>query len=322
MAALLRPAHAMFSQDTERARRYAEEALASPDEWVVAATWMITAALAENGGDLDTLRSAAAQALERFRALGERWGLATALRLTGGIRMLDGDLDGAAATYSEAGRILAELGSRDDEAHMRLQLADIAARRGDLDAAREFYRTALAAAESDVSGMDTAIVLTGFSMFEAALGHVDQARDMHDMAEGGLAALSSHHPARHHLLAVMAASGLMIALADGDLPLARERAAGMYAEGVASDDMPLLASVGGALAYLAHAAGHHERAARMLGACAAVRGGEDVTDLMVKKLRPPLCEALGPDGYDRAYAAGMALSRAEALALLDPASLE
>ena len=34
-----------------------------------------------------------------------------------------------------------------------------------------------------------------------------------------------------------------------------------------------------------------------------------------------LREALGPGGYDRAYAAGTALSRAEALALLDPAAL-
>jgi hypothetical protein len=38
-------------------------------------------------------------------------------------------------------------------------------------------------------------------------------------------------------------------------------------------------------------------------------------------LAPQLKEALGPDGYDQAYAAGTALSRADAVALLDPASL-
>jgi hypothetical protein len=119
----------------------------------------------------------------------------------------------------------------------------------------------------------------------------------------------------------VAASGLMIALADADLPLARERATTVYREGVATEDMPLLASIAGALAPLARVLGQPERAAEMLGACAAVRGGEDPTDLLVTRLGASLREALGPDAYDRAYAAGTALSRAEALALLDPAAL-
>jgi hypothetical protein len=59
----------------------------------------------------------------------------------------------------------------------------------------------------------------------------------------------------------------------------------------------------------------------MLGACAAVRGGEDSTELTVTQLGPRLGEALGPDGYARAYDRGKTLSRAEALALLDPAGL-
>ena len=113
----------------------------------------------------------------------------------------------------------------------------------------------------------------------------------------------------------------MIALADADLPLARERAASMYREGMASEDMPLLASVGSALAHLARALGQPGRAAEILGACAAVRGGEDLTDPTVTLLGPQLREALGPDGYDRAYAAGTALDRAEAISRLDPATL-
>ncbi|MCW2934417.1 MAG: transcriptional regulator, winged helix family, partial [Actinomycetia bacterium] len=161
----------------------------------------------------------------------------------------------------------------------------------------------------------------GFAMFEIMVGHVEQARLMHAAAEQGLALLSPAHPARHHLLAVAAASGMMIALADADLPLARERAASMYREGMASEDMPLLASVGSALAHLARALGQPGRAAEILGACAAVRGGEDLTDPTVTLLGPQLREALGPDGYDLAYAAGMALGRPKALGLLDPASL-
>jgi predicted ATPase/DNA-binding SARP family transcriptional activator len=321
LAGVLRPAYAMFTQDTERTRRYIEEALASRDEWLVAATWLMSAALAENRGDMDTLRSASAQALERFRAIGERWGLSTALRMAAAVRVLDGDLDGAAAAFTESGRLLNEMGSRDDASHRPLQLANIAARRGDMAAAREFYQTALTAAESDVSGTDTATVSAGYAIFEAMMGNVELARSLTTTAEQGVARLGPAHLAHHHLTAVVAASRLVIALADGDLPLARERAATTYQEGAAAKDMPLLASIAGALAHLAYALGQPGRAAEMLGACAAVRGGEDPTDLAVTLLGPLLREAVGPDAYDRAYAAGTALSRAEALTLLDPATL-
>jgi predicted ATPase/DNA-binding SARP family transcriptional activator len=322
LAGVLRPAYAMFIQDIERARRYVEEAKASRDDWVVAGTWLVSAVLAENNGDMDALRSAAAQAVERFRAIGERWGLSSALGLVAGIRVLDGDLDGAAAAYAESSRLLQEMGSRDDQSQRPLQLANIAARRGDLAAAREFYQTALAAAaESDPSGMDASRVSAGYAMFEITAGNVESARSLATTAEQGVARFGPAHPARRHLAALVAASGLMIALADADLPLARERAATMYREGVATQGMPLLAFIAGALAHLAHALGRPERAAEMLGACAAVRGGEDPTDLLVTRLEAPLRKALGADAYDRAYAAGTALSRAEALALLDPAAL-
>jgi hypothetical protein len=321
LAGLLRPGYAMFTQNTELAQRYIEENLASQDEWLVATTWMISGALAQNNGDLDTLRSAAAVALDRFRALGERWGLSSALRLVAGVRLLDGDLEAAADLFAESGRVLAEMGSRDDVSHLRLELADIAARRGDTAAAREFYQSALADVEAEKSGMDTAVVSAGYAMFEVTMGNVELARSLNATAEDGVARLNSVHPARHHLTAVAAASGLMIAIADADLPLARDRAATVYREGVAAEDMPLLASVAGPLAYLAYALGRPERAAEMLGACAVIRGGEDQTHLAMTQLGPRLREALGLEAFDRAYAAGTALSRAEALTLLDPAAL-
>jgi len=321
LAALLRPGYAMFTQDLERGRGYVEEAKASRHEWTVAAAWLMSAAVAENTGDMETMRSASAQALQRFRAIGERWGLASALRMVAGVQMLDGDLDGAAAAYAESSRLLEEMGSRDDQAHRPLQLASIAARRGDLVAAREFYQAALAAAESDAVGTEAPMVSAGYAMFEAAVGNVELARSLNTAAERGMARFGPAHPARNHLEAVTAASGLLIALADGDLSLAREHAATMYRAGSATEDMSLFASIAGALAHLARALGQPGRAAEMLGAAAAVRGAEDPTDLAVTLLGPRLREALGPAAYERAYAAGTALSRAEALALLDPAAL-
>jgi tetratricopeptide (TPR) repeat protein len=259
--------------------------------------------------------------MERFRAPGERWGLASALRMTGSVRVLDGDLDGAADAYAEAGRVLNEMGSRDDESQVRLQLADIAARRGEIGTAREFYQAALESAESDGQAMDVAVVSASYAMFEAMEENVELARPLNAGAEREVALLRSAHPARHHMAALVAASGLIIALADGDLPLAREHATAAYREASEAEDVPLLATVGGPLAHLANALGRPERAAEMLGACAAVRGEEDPTSLALTRLGSRLREALGSGEYARAYAAGTALSRAEARALLDPATL-
>jgi predicted ATPase/DNA-binding SARP family transcriptional activator len=321
LAGLLRPLYAMFTQDNEHAARYIEEARASHDEWLAAAAWIMSAGLAENNGDMDGFRAASARALDRFRALGERWGLASALRMTGSVRILDGDLDGAAAAFDEAGRVLREMGARDEESFMRLRLADIAARRGQAGAARDFFRGALAAAESDGESLDVALVSAAYAMFEVTMGSTELARPLHATAEQKAAQLGPGHPARHHMVAVAAASGLKIALADGNVPLAGERAATMYQEAIAADDMPLLASVGGTLAHLARALGQPARAAEMLGACAVVRGGEDPTDLAVTQLGSMLREDLGAEGYSRAYAAGKARGRAEARELLDPATL-
>jgi hypothetical protein len=85
--------------------------------------------------------------------------------------------------------------------------------------------------------------------------------------------------------------------------------------------MPLLAMASGCVVELALALGQHERAAEMLGATSAVRGGEDLTDPMTARLAARLTEALGPDRYTAAYARGRELDRAEAIGRLDPAGL-
>jgi predicted ATPase len=321
LAGLLRPTYAMFNQDNERGRRYLAEGLASQHEWLVATMWTMTALLAENNGDLDTQRSAGAEALQRFRAIGERWGLSSALRTVAAVRVLDGDLDGAATAFGEADRLLGEMGSRDDAAQRPLQLANLAARRGDLAAAREFYQAALAAAESDASRLDAAVVSAGYALFEATMGSIEMARSLNATAEQARTLLRPAHPGRHQMVAAVTATGVLIAIADGDLPLAREYAATAYQECATSDEMSAVGSVAGALAQLAHALGQHERAARMVGAGAAARGAADPTDPLVARLRARLQQVLGQEGYERAYAAGAALSRAEALALLDPADI-
>jgi len=317
VAGLLRCVYAFFTEDIERMGRYISEALASEDEWLVAASWVLSAAMAENDGDLDTMRSSSAEALARFRVLGERWGLSSALRNIGSVRLLDSDLDGAAAAFAEAGRTLEEMGSRDDEAFIKMRLADIAIRRGDLDTARRFNEEARVAA-ADSSLPEQAMAATWGAMFEATLGHAEAARPLLAVAEQGLARVDPAHPVRQHMDALVAAAAVKMAINDEDLPLAAEKARSAYDAAAKSKDMPLLAMASGAVVELALALGQHERAAEMLGATSAVRGGEDRTDPMTARLAARLTEVLGQDRYASAYARGRDLDRPEAIRSLNP----
>jgi predicted ATPase/DNA-binding SARP family transcriptional activator len=321
VAGLLRPIYAMFVKDEGRVRGYLDQARAGRDEWLVAATWMMTAGNAENDGNLAEMRVAAAEATDRFRALGERWGLSSALRTVGNIGLLDGDLDSAAAAYSEAGRLLTELGHREDLSQVQLRLAEIAARQGDLARARELSAAVRSAAESDGSAIDRGIAATWWAAFEVMCGNIDAARPLHADTERLLARFSPAHPAREHLEAMVATTGVLIAIADKDVRGAREQAVRAHRAAVGAQDMSLLALASGAVAELAFALGQPERAAELLGARTVVRGGDDPTDPTALKLAPLLRAALGTGRYDASYASGRVLSRPAAIERLDPAAL-
>jgi predicted ATPase/DNA-binding SARP family transcriptional activator len=322
VAGLLRVVYALFAKDERRLRGYLDQARGGRDEWLVAAAWLMIAGMAENDGNLDETRVAAAEALDRFRVLGERWGLSTTLQTIGNIAVFDGDLDGAAAAFTEAGRLVAELGHREDLSQVQLRLAEIAARRGDLDKARELSAAARSAAESEGSPMDRGISAAWWAAFEVRCGALDAARPFHADAERHLLRFGPAHPAREHLEAMVAATGARIAIADKDMRTAREQVVRAYRAAVAAHDMPMLALASGAVAELALALGQPERAAELLGATAAVRGGDDPTDPTAVLLAPLRRAALGADGYARCRAGGEALGRAEAIERLDPATLD
>jgi predicted ATPase/DNA-binding SARP family transcriptional activator len=316
---LLREMYAFFSDDRERLGRYIDEAIDSGDEWLVAVSWMMRAILAENDGEVDALRVAADGALQRYRALGERWGLSSTLRLVGTLCMLDGDLDGATAAYTEALAVLKELGSRDDEFMLRLQLADLASRRGDPAAAREGFEAALAAVQTTGWGPDDAIILAACARFEVAAGDTARAREMHAAAAARLRGVSPTSPIWQHLSTIVHSAGAMVALADGDVALARERAASAHVTAAQAADMPLIASVALVVAELALASGDQTRAAGLLAAAAVVRGADDPTAMEVRSLSERLRLALGDVTFAESQARGAELSRAAALALLDSA---
>jgi predicted ATPase/DNA-binding SARP family transcriptional activator len=316
---LLREMYAFFCDDRKRLGRYIDEAIGSGDEWLVAVSWAMRAILAENDGEVDALRVAADMALQRYRAIGERWGLSNTLRLVGTLCMLDGDLDGATAAYTEALSVLKELGSRDDEFMLRLQLADLATRRGDPDQAREGFDSALAAAQTGGWGHDEAIILAACARFEVAAGNTARAKELHAAAAARLRGVSLSSPIWQHLSTIVHSAGAMVALADGDVALARERTASAHQTAAAAADMPLIASVALVAAELALATGDQAGAARLLAAAAVVRGADDPTAMEVRSLAERLRLALGDVTFAESQARGAELSRAAALALLDSA---
>jgi hypothetical protein len=315
---ILRPVYAMFTNDDERLQRYLAEARGGRDEWLAAASWLMEAGAAENDGNIGETAVAAATALDQFRSLGERWGLSTALRAVGNLRVIDGDLDGAVAAFTEASRLLAELGHDEDMSQVQLRLAEIAARQGDVAKARELSVSARRAAEADGSAISRGIIEAWWAAFEVRWGELEAARPFYQAAEEHLALFAPAHPAREHLEAMVAAIGVQIAIADQDIPAAREQAARCYRAAVGARDMPLLAQASGALAELAVALGRPERAVEVLAATTVARGGDDPTDPTVLRLAPLLRAALGADRYEAAYASGTALDRAEAIKRLDP----
>jgi hypothetical protein len=321
VAGPLRPVYAMFVKDDGRMRVYLDQARAGRDEWLAATAWLMTAGMAEAYGNFDEMRTAAAEAVDRFRALGERWGLSMALRTIGSIQVVDADLDSAVATFTEASHLLTELGHREDLSQVQLRLAEIAARQGDLAKARELSAAARSAAESEGSPIDRGIVAAWWAAFEVTWGDIDAARLHQAAAERHLAQFGPAHPAREHLEAMVAATGARIAIADKDLRAAREQVVRSYRAAIGAEDMPLLAQASGTTAELALALGQPELAAELLGASAAVRGYADPTDPTAVKLAPRLRAALGADRYTRCHAAGQALGRAEAIERLDPAGL-
>jgi tetratricopeptide (TPR) repeat protein len=317
LAVLLRPILAVFSGDPVLVQQRMAEALECEDPWVRAAAHVMRANIAENEGDVETMRAAATTALDQFSAIGDRWGLAGTLATLGLVRMLDGELEGAVEAYEQAAQHLDELGAVGDSGMLKMRLSGVLVRLGRYDEALAALRQADEYARR--SPLDETLLLIGELMIVMTMGdeqrmRVNVARLRQQMPATG------RRPGQGHAHAI----GLAV-LADADLRLgdiegARDGLAQSYAEGLGTHDMPILATIAVSVAQLAHALGLHRESAVLLGAGARLRGADDFTDRRITGLREELRAQLGAD-LDEAYAEGRALDRDEALARIDPERL-
>jgi hypothetical protein len=316
LISLLRPAVAHFADRPELAQRFIDEAIAGTHEWVAAAAVMFRGAIAENNGDVATMRADVTWSLAEFRRLGERWGTATTLRSLAQVLTLDGDLAGAGRAYAEALDIMAEMNSREDEAFLRVRMADICLRQGDMDGAREQLRLGRESAEATGSVMESVFTLCVAAGLEAMVGNLDVARRVHADALRRMAAFPEGHPVQSHMRSIVLGSSARLTLLEGDT----EQAEQILREGLiaafATKDLPIIASVGVVAAELVCVQGAFHRSARLLGASAVLRGAPDETAVDVRRLTASLIDALGATEFAAAYAEGQALDRDGAEAAL------
>jgi len=321
MMVLLRIFVAMFAFDLDEVDVRIEEALTSPDPWIAAAVRSFKAAMAENNGDVQSMRIEAERAVQEFRELGERWGLANSLQMLAMSKTMDGDLEGAIDLYGEAFALVTEMGAREDQALMRVRLADLWMRRGNFEAARVHV---LAARElSDQAGSAMESIFAGSVLAECArfAGDPVEARRLIDEAMRRLEHVPPAHPIHGHGQALMFAVAAKQDVLDGQIDVARERLDAAYQAALGTKDMPIVALTGLAVADLARSTDRTTDAAEMMGATARLRGADDPTQLDVKRLAAALRTTLGDEGYEAAYARGRALDRDAAIARLDPATV-
>jgi predicted ATPase/DNA-binding SARP family transcriptional activator len=321
MVLLMRPMMAFFAGDAERITELLDDALAGEDQWVRATSLMFRANLRENLGDVAAMRADAIAAHALFTTIGDRWGLASTLSTIAQVHTMDGDLEAAITAYGQATGYLSEFGATADEAMMHLRLTDLHLRRSDLAAAK---READLVRTTDFQAGTRAQRLLADTAF-SAIAVVERDAESMELYRRSLGEqldlLNPVHPINGHVRAVTLSTLASLELEAGNLPEAARRLALAYTTGLGTQDMPIIASVAVTLANFANDQGDGPAAAEILGAAAQLRGADDLTDTFVRDLTATLRASLGAD-FDDHYQRGKNLDREQALARVDPDSLD
>jgi predicted ATPase/DNA-binding SARP family transcriptional activator len=317
---VLRPMLAFFSGEYDLADRLTERALSSDDPWIRAAARTFRAAVWENAGQPERMRADVSGSLDELENIGDRWLLGSTLSIRARVRTLDGDLDGAIADFEAAGRFLSEIGAADDQTFIGLRLTELKLRVGDVVGARE--QLARAFEDASVQAMPYSLLKTAMTAAIARyIGDEDEARRLGLEMRSLVSGLSNDHPLQGHARAIVMSGLALFDIDARELGRARVELDEAYAVALTTHDMPVVASVGVAIAALGAAAGDHAVAAEILGAAASLRGARDETDLEISRLARRLRKRLGAAPFDECFGRGEAMSHEDAQKRLDPATL-
>ncbi|MDR7183783.1 putative ATPase/tetratricopeptide (TPR) repeat protein [Microbacterium trichothecenolyticum] len=263
-----------------------DEGLEDAPTWTLALISMLRSAIAQNGGDNQTLGAESEKAVSTFRELGDVWGTAFASQMRSEWLQLAGRLDEALAVADASSAGLLGLTSVTDLVQQRSQSIGLLLRLGRLDEARarlhesqELARTKDSPRAIAQTDMDAAAIEIAVGDGAAALRHLDiVAAEMLPSFPDQLIAWSRSRRAQALLLEGRADEA-HAALAEA-LPAAAR-----------SGDHPIVADVAVSIAGWLATTGRDADARRALVAAARLRGGVDASDPFLRVMR----ERLGND---------------------------
>ncbi len=250
-------------------------------------------------------------ALDGFRRLGDRWGMITCLNVLADLADYRGELQDAVALLGRALLLAEELDSVLDMADLLCNRAAYSLRAGDHQAAAAYCERAVELSRR--AGAPETLAMAHLGLAEAARlrGDLSTARELCEqaLAECPIGWFSSNSTRS----AVLVALG-RISVAEGDADEARARfLAAATGEGV-SLHFPLAGSLAAeAAAGLAVLTGDPRRAAVLLGAAQALRGGPPAGPDATATATAARA-ALGEAAYEPARARAARLTRDEAIA--------
>src|SRR6266545_4481255 len=292
---------AVFHNDREHVADALPAVLAHPDPWTRAIGLGVRGRWRMEGGDLAGAERDCAEAIEALRELGDRWGLAIMLGTVAEQSALRGEHERAIEVLVEAVALAEELRveeglllARYGLALQRAEIGDLAGARADLD------RAALASTNTPE-----------MRRFVMTLGDADLAR-MSDQPDRAVAAYHQALeliprvgglPTEIRPLILLNLARAVLAAGDADQarrPLDEIREL--------PENRLILANLAEVSAALAVAENEPDRAARLLGCAKVFRGIPNRGSREVAATTAAARFALGPERYEREYAAGAAYS--------------
>ena len=285
---------AFFGDRADGVDALIEAGPSSSDPWIRAITAATHVMLLENLGDLDGMRTEIDTADAGLSQIGDRWGLSNILTARANVRSVDGDIDGAITDYQQVLAYLIELGATEDDLLIQLRLAALALRRRDFAEARRYVEAARGGDAHRPPGLErTMLADVSLIMIGLVEGDTDAARDLAADLRRRAEGLPGGNMMFAHMTALAGAACAFAAAAGGDLAQSRADLDRAYPGGLESNDQPVLASVGVAVARYAEALDRPVDAAEILGAAANLRGHDDRAEVMISMLRDRLVETIG-----------------------------
>ncbi|WP_460444151.1 ATP-binding protein, partial [Amycolatopsis cihanbeyliensis] len=235
------------------------------DRWGIAAALTARAVSAMGRSDLTALRRDGEQALALFRGLGERWGQSQAMSLLAVLAEVTGDHAGAAELHSAGLRLAEELGLWTEAADRLAGLGRIELLRGDHARSWELHERGMRlAAEQGSKGVELYAQI-GLGLGARREGKLDLAEEqLNAVLDWNVRVRAEEHNAVP--LALVLAELGFVAEQRGDAAGARARHLRGLALARRTRDPRALALAMEGLAGAQALAGHHEHAARLLGA--------------------------------------------------------